>query len=281
MRIHGRWPAHLGGRGQHVGSASLQDGEEGTKGRADACQRAWPNHVVPFLVHQQDYAPQRARRCCSHQDRGTRECIASLRGDTGYAHLYSDPKGDSIHADSVDIPIVLNTVGIVTILPADGALPLCSAHDVDFWIEPRAKKINVPLACPAWSVRTIKDASKSTMTVSTWVENFTWKHQRFDPRDELSLKLNIYQLKLKKGAALGPLMQAGHVELARPHISQAAKCVKPRMVVAIPAAASPMCSVDFGDTPRKRKKHLDFGDTVTIGDNLSFGSQVALGRARR
>ena len=61
--------------------------------------------------------------------------------------------------------------------------------DVDFWIEPRAKKINVPLACPAWPVRTIKDASKSTMTVSTWVENFTWKHQRIDPRGEFSLKL--------------------------------------------------------------------------------------------
>ena len=153
----------------------------------------------------------------------------TLKGDTGYAHLYSDPKGDSIYADSVGIPIVLNMGGIVTILPADGALPLCSAHDVDFWIEPRAKKINVTLACPAWSVRTIKDASKSTMTVSTWVENFTWKHQRFDPRGELSLKLNIYQLKLNKNADLGPLMPAGHVELTRPHISQAAKCVKPRM----------------------------------------------------
>ena len=67
------------------------------------------------------------------------------------------------------------------------------------------------------------------MTVSTWVENFTWKHQRFDPRGELSLKLNIYQLKLKKGAELGPLMPPGHVELTRPHISQAAKCVKPRV----------------------------------------------------
>ena len=147
----------------------------------------------------------------------------TLKGDTGHAHFYSDPKGGSIYADSVDIPIVLNMVGIVTILPADGALPLCSAHDVDFWIEPRSKKINVPLACSAWSVRTIKDASKSTMTVSTWVENFTWKHQHFDPRGELSLKLNINQLKLKKGAELGPLMQAGL------HISQAAKCVKPRM----------------------------------------------------
>ena len=45
-----------------AGSASLQDGEEGTKRRADECQRAWPNHVMPFLVHQQDYAPQHARR---------------------------------------------------------------------------------------------------------------------------------------------------------------------------------------------------------------------------
>ena len=27
-----------------------------------------------------------------------------------------------------------------------------------------------------------------------------------------------------------------------------------------------MCSVDSGDTPRKRKKHLDFQETVTIGD---------------
>ena len=107
-------------------------------------------------------------------------------------------------------------------------------------------------------MRTIEDASKSTMTVPTWVENFIWKHQRFDPRGELSLKLNIYQLKLENGAELGPLMQAGHVELSRPHISQAAKCVKRRMVAAIPAAASPMCSVDSGVTPRKRKKHLDF-----------------------
>ena len=86
VRIHGPlqpargWPAHLGERGQHVGSASLQDGEEGTKGRADECQRAWPNHVMPFLAHQRDNAPQHARRCCSHQDRGSRECIASLLG---------------------------------------------------------------------------------------------------------------------------------------------------------------------------------------------------------
>ena len=122
----------------------------------------------------------------------------TLKGDTVYAHLYSDPKGDSIYADSVDISIVLNMVGIVTILPADGALPLCSAHDVDFWIEPRAKKINVPLACPALSVRTIKDSSKFT----TWVENFAWKHQRFDPCGDLFLNLNIYQLKLRKGAEL-------------------------------------------------------------------------------
>ena len=92
----------------------------------------------------------------------------TLKGDTGYAHLYCDPKGDSIYADSVDIPIVLNMVGIVTILPAEGALPLCSAHDVEIWIEPRAKKINVPLACPAWSVRTIKEASKSTMSRLGW-----------------------------------------------------------------------------------------------------------------
>ena len=137
-------------------------------------------------------------------------------------------------------------VGIVTILPADGALPVCSARDVDIWIEPRAKKTNVPLACPAWSVRTIKDASKSTMTVSTWVENFTWKHQRFDPRGELSSKLNIYQLKLKKGAELGPLLPAGHVELTRPHISQTAKCVKHRVGVAIPAVPAQCAAWTLG-----------------------------------
>ena len=60
------------------------------------------NHVTPFLVHQRDYVPEHARRCCSHQDRGTREWQAYVRDyrqqgtfirDTGYAHLYSEPKG--------------------------------------------------------------------------------------------------------------------------------------------------------------------------------------------
>ena len=45
------------------------------------------------------------------------------------------------------------------------------------------------------------------------------RHHRFDPRGELSLKLNICQLKMKRGAELGPLMSSGHVELTRPHIT--------------------------------------------------------------
>ena len=53
-------------------------------------------------------------------------------------------------------------------------------------------------------------------------------------------------------------------------------CGTNEVEVAIPAAASPMCSVDSGDTPRTRKKHLDFQDTVTSGGNLSFGSHLWL-----
>ena len=173
---------------------NLQDRGEGSNGRADDV------NAVPFIAHQQHHvvgmpdaaAPSKnaalANVLQSYVGDGSHQVVTLVFRTTHGSKRQLCPLGLGRHSDGVE---------------NNGALPLGTSLDADFWVEPRTKKIGVLLACLAWCVKTIKDAYKSSVKVPTLTENITWNH-RFDPRGEHSLKLNIYQLKLKRGAELGP-----------------------------------------------------------------------------
>ena len=122
---------------------------------------------------------------------------SSSKADSGYAHIYSlTDEGDALYSDTGSDAIALNLIGIVTVMLADGALPLCEAMGVKFWVQPRGKTVLHPMVSLGWCVKTVNSSLTPTMQMQVIHDTFTWKHKRFCDKEELKVKYAVYQLRM-------------------------------------------------------------------------------------
>ena len=169
----------------------VQDDHEGRKTFfSDSARASLPDgvsapKVAAFINHMQVHLAERF------------QIGSSLKADSGYAHIYSlTDEGDTLYSDTGSDAIVFNLIGIVTVTPADGALPLCEAMGVKFWVQPRGKSVLHPLVSPGWCVKTVKSSLTPTMQMKVVHDTFTWKHKRFCDKEELKVKYTVYQLRM-------------------------------------------------------------------------------------